>query len=191
MVIALPHPLHVPVGLEALSAGRHVLMQKPLCDQMESADRFVDARRPAGAPCSACRTSRAPSTPARDQVAGGAIGALSGAHAQQPRGPEVYYAEVRDAFGETSDDLWFFDASRASVGALFDMGVYATSQLIATAGAVARVYGRRPPWPSRRPWRTRPPSCWISRTGPWGRWRRPGVTRPAPASCTCTGRGAS
>ncbi|MGH2353465.1 MAG: Gfo/Idh/MocA family protein, partial [Chloroflexota bacterium] len=57
-------------------------------------------------------------------------------------GPEVYYAEVRDAFEEQSDDLWFFDATRASVGALFDMGVYATSQLIATVGSVARVFGR-------------------------------------------------
>src|SRR5205814_2729027 len=30
VIIALPHPLHVPVGLEALRAGKHILMQKPL-----------------------------------------------------------------------------------------------------------------------------------------------------------------
>ncbi|HEX2516637.1 MAG TPA: Gfo/Idh/MocA family oxidoreductase [Chloroflexota bacterium] len=143
VVIALPHPLHVPVGLEALSAGKHVLMQKPLCDQMESADRFVDAAEASGRTVLCLPHFSGAVYAARDQVAGGAIGALSGAHARSSHGgPEVYYAEVRDAFGETSDDLWFFDASRASVGALFDMGVYATSQLIATAGAVARVYGR-------------------------------------------------
>jgi predicted dehydrogenase len=49
---------------------------------------------------------------------------------------------VRDAFEEPAGDLWFFDAGQASVGALFDMGVYATSQVIATCGDVARVFGR-------------------------------------------------
>ena len=41
--------------------------------------------------------------------------------------------------------VWFFDAKRASVGALFDMGVYATSQLIAAVGSVVRVFGRMAP----------------------------------------------
>ena len=44
VVIALPHPLHVPVGLEALAAGKHVLMQKPLCcGDMDEANEFVSA----------------------------------------------------------------------------------------------------------------------------------------------------
>jgi predicted dehydrogenase len=94
---------------------------------------------------------------ARQLIREGAIGKFSGATGRSSHGgPEVYYAEVRDAFGEQSEggepgdaasgapgqDLWFFDASRASVGALFDMGVYATSQLIATAGSAVRVFGR-------------------------------------------------
>src|SRR5207248_1566483 len=43
--------------------------------------------------------------------------------------------------GEQGDDLWFFDARRASVGALFDMGVYAVSTLVAILGTVRRVTG--------------------------------------------------
>ena len=49
---------------------------------------------------------------------------------------------MRDAFEEPAGDLWFFDAGQAAVGALFDMGVYATSQVVATCGDVARVFGR-------------------------------------------------
>src|SRR5438552_6800400 len=43
VIIALPHPLHVPVGLEALAAGKHIFMQKPLCGDMAEADALVDA----------------------------------------------------------------------------------------------------------------------------------------------------
>ena len=31
IVVAVPHPLHVPFGLKVLAAGKHLLMQKPLC----------------------------------------------------------------------------------------------------------------------------------------------------------------
>jgi predicted dehydrogenase len=143
VVVALPHPLHVPVGLAALAAGKHVLMQKPLCGQMEEADRFVAAAESGGRTVLCLPHFGGTIYAIRQQIADGAIGKVSGAHGRSSHGgPEVYYAEVRDAFSETSDDLWFFDAARASVGALFDMGVYATSQLIAICGSVARVFGR-------------------------------------------------
>ncbi len=143
VVVALPHPLHVPVGIEVLAAGKHLLMQKPLCDTMEDADRFVQAVEGSGRTVLCLPHFSATVYAARRQLGDGTIGQVSGATGRSSHGgPEVYYAEVRDAFDEQSDDLWFFDASRASVGALFDMGVYATSQLIATVGPVARVFGR-------------------------------------------------
>src|SRR5438045_4307804 len=37
VIIALPHPLHVPVALEALAASKHLLVQKPLCGDMQEA----------------------------------------------------------------------------------------------------------------------------------------------------------
>ncbi|HEX2033608.1 MAG TPA: Gfo/Idh/MocA family oxidoreductase [Chloroflexota bacterium] len=143
VVVALPHPLHVPVAIEVLAAGKHVLVQKPLCDTMEDAERFVEAVV-RSRQVVFCLPHFSPAVyAARQLVRDGAIGKVSGATARSSHGgPEVYYAEVRDTFQEQSDDLWFFDASRASVGALFDMGVYATSQLIATMGSVARVFGR-------------------------------------------------
>ena len=143
VVVALPHPLHVPVGMEVLAAGKHLLMQKPLCDRMEDADAFVRAVE-ANDQTVLCLPHFPPTVyAARQMVRDGVIGKVSGATGRSSHGgPEVYYAEVRDAFGEEGGDLWFFDARRASVGALFDMGVYATSQLIATIGSVARVFGR-------------------------------------------------
>jgi predicted dehydrogenase len=142
IIIALPHPQHVPVGLEALAAGKHLLMQKPLCGDMAEADAFVEA---------ADRTSRtvlclphygAEVRAARRLVQEGAIGRPSGAHCRTSHGgPEVYYAEIRDWFGEPDEGLWFFQSDQAAVGALFDMGVYAVSSLVGALGTVTSVIG--------------------------------------------------
>src|SRR5690606_18904328 len=55
-------------------------------------------------------------------------------------GPEIYYATVQAILEEEAeDDLWFFDATRADVGALFDMGVYSVAHLVAILGSVVAV----------------------------------------------------
>ena len=143
VVIATPHPLHVRYGLAALKAGKHVFMQKPLCGDMGEANAFAEAversdRTVLCLPHFGDATYRA-----RSLVREGAIGTISGAYCRASHGgPEVYYAEVRDGFGETGGDLWFYDAKQASVGALFDMGVYAVAQLVAVVGRVVKVFGR-------------------------------------------------
>ena len=143
VIVALPHPLHVPAGVDALQAGKHLLMQKPLCDTMDDAERFVKAVEASDRTVLALPHFGATLYAARDLVSKGEIGKVSGVSGRSSHGgPEVYYAEVRDAFDEKSDDLWFFDAKRASVGALFDMGVYACSQVVVCGGTVKRVFGR-------------------------------------------------
>lgn len=143
IIVALPHPLHVDAGIAALQAGKHLLMQKPLCDKMDDANRFVQAVERSDRTVLVLPHFSPAVYASRALIAQGAIGKVSGVSGRSSHGgPEVYYAEVRDAFDEQSDDLWFFDAQRASVGALFDMGVYACSQVIAAGGSVARVFGR-------------------------------------------------
>jgi predicted dehydrogenase len=149
VVVALPHPLHVAAGIEALRAGKHLLMQKPLCGDMGEADAFVAAVEASDRTVMCLPHFGATAYKAREMVNAGAIGTVSGAHCRVSHGgPEVYYAEVRDGFGETGrrpspgGDLWFFDAGQAAVGALFDMGVYAVAQLVAVLGRVTRVFGR-------------------------------------------------
>jgi predicted dehydrogenase len=143
VIIATPHPQHVAAGLAALRAGKHVLMQKPLCGDMAEADAFAAAVEASDRTVLCLPHFGDPTYRARQLAREGAIGTISGAYCRASHGgPEVYYAEVRDGFGETGSDLWFFDATRASVGALFDMGVYAVAQLVAAVGRVVRVFGR-------------------------------------------------
>jgi predicted dehydrogenase len=142
VVIATPHPLHVKPGIEALQAGKHVLMQKPLCGDMEEANRFVEAADTSDRIVFALPHFMPQIYKMRALVGEGKIGRVSGAYCRTSHGgPEVYYAEVKDTFGEKGEDLWFFDAKRASVGALFDMGVYAVANLVAAMGSVVEVLG--------------------------------------------------
>jgi predicted dehydrogenase len=146
VLVALPHPLHEEAGIAALEQGKHLFMQKPLCATIEEADRLVEAAEARPELCVYCRPSfGAEVYEMRKQIAAGAIGKISSAGARHSHGgPEVYYAEVADAFQEPrrQDDLWFFDPNQASVGALFDMGVYAVARLIAVLGRVVRVTAR-------------------------------------------------
>lgn len=145
VIVATPHPQHVKWGLAAIEAGKHLLMQKPLCGDMTEANAFVTATE---------KTDRtimvlphfAPSIYAiRREIEAGTIGRVSSARARTSHGgPEVYYREVREIFGEAEEEdgnFWFFDPSQASVGALFDMGVYAVSQIVALLGSVKSVCG--------------------------------------------------
>lgn len=142
IIIATPHPQHVPLGLEVLAAGKHLLMQKPLCGDLQEANDFVAAVEESTATVLVMPHFAPEIYETRALVEGGVIGKPSGANCRTSHGgPEVYYSEVRDGFGETDTDLWFFDAQRASVGALFDMGVYAVAALVATLGTVKTVMG--------------------------------------------------
>jgi predicted dehydrogenase len=142
VIIALPHPLHVRVGLEVLAAGKHLLMQKPLCGDMGEADAFAAAAEKTDRTVLVMPHFAPEIYRTREMVGEGVIGKPSGAHCRTSHGgPEVYYSEVRDGFGEEGGDLWFFDAQQASVGALFDMGVYAVAALVASLGTVKSVTG--------------------------------------------------
>src|SRR6185369_7031688 len=46
--IGLPNYLHAPVTLAAARAGKHVIVEKPLCMTLEEADQMVEACQRAG-----------------------------------------------------------------------------------------------------------------------------------------------
>jgi predicted dehydrogenase len=142
VIIALPHPLHVEWGLRALAAGKHVFMQKPLSTSLDEADQFVEAVDASDRTVLALPYVSTPRVlAARQLITSGNLGTISSAHARHSHGgPEVYYAGIQQILEETSDDdLWFFDADRADVGALFDMGVYSIANLVTLIGSVAEV----------------------------------------------------
>lgn len=142
VIIALPHPLHVEWGLRALEAGKHVFMQKPLSTSLDEADRFVEASDASDRIVFALPYVSTPRVlAARKMAVAGELGTVSAAHARHSHGgPEVYYAGIQQILEEESDDdLWFFDADKADVGALFDMGVYSIANLVTIVGSVAAV----------------------------------------------------
>ncbi len=142
VVVGTPHPHHVSWGIKAISVGKHLLMQKPLCGNMDEANSFVEAVEKSDRTVMCLPHFGSQAYKIREMIIKGAIGQVSGARYRTSHGgPEIYYAEIRDLFGETDDDLWFFDAKRASVGALFDMGVYAVSNLVAMLGSFVKVTG--------------------------------------------------
>lgn len=148
VIIATPHPQHVSWGIAALQAGKHVLMQKPLCGDMKEADAFVAAAEKSDRTVMVLPHIGDAMFAVRRGIGAETIGRVAGARARTSHGgPEVYYREVRAIFEEgdepgsveSEDDLWFFDAKRAGVGALFDMGIYAVAHLVALLGSVKSV----------------------------------------------------
>lgn len=47
-VIILPHHLHAPVGLQCLKAGKHVVLEKPMCLTAAEATKMIEAAKKAG-----------------------------------------------------------------------------------------------------------------------------------------------
>lgn len=146
LIVALPHPLHAEAGLAVLERGLHLFMQKPLCTTMAEANQLIAASEARPAQAVYCRPSFDGAIhEMRRQLASGAIGKVSGALARHSHGgPEIYYAEVADAFEEprAEDDLWFYNADSAGGGALIDMGVYSIANLVALLGKVDYVTAR-------------------------------------------------
>jgi predicted dehydrogenase len=142
VILTVPHPLRVTTALEALAAGKHVLVQTPLTTSMAEADALAAAAGTAGRTVM-CLPHFGPEVHrARETVVKGEIGRPSGGHCRVSHGgPEVFYAGVRDVFGEVTTDQWYYDAGRSAVGALFDAGVYAVSALVSVLGSVVRVMG--------------------------------------------------
>ena len=143
VIVATPHPLHVAPAIAAIEAGKHVLLQKPLCGDLDEAEAFCAAADRSPVTVLVMPHAGPDLCAGRRLIDAGALGRVSSALSRHSHGgPEVYYAEVRDAFDEPDDgSLWFFDADQAAVGALFDMGVYAVFRLVCLLGTVKQVVG--------------------------------------------------
>ena len=115
--ICSPNDTHVPIALEALKRGKHVLVEKPMAISIPGARRMMAAARSAGKilmPHHNMRFDPAVRT-ARQLLSGGAIGkvfafACSLAHP----GPQVWNPNSR----------WFFNVKTAGGGALMDLGTH-------------------------------------------------------------------
>jgi predicted dehydrogenase len=113
VTVALPNDLHRDVVVAAASAGKHVIVEKPLARTLAEADEMIAACRAAKVLlmyaeelCFAPKYVRA-----KELVDEGALG-------------RVYMVQQGEQhFGPHSD--WFWDADRSGGGVLMDMGCHA------------------------------------------------------------------
>src|SRR5262249_46330942 len=116
---------HGPLALQALQAGKHVLVEKPMATSLEQAAELVELAR-AGPGLLVCAPHIVLSPTFRaihDAVRAGAVGRLLSARARYGwAGP--WWAE------------WFY---RPGGGSLFDLGIYNVTSLCALFGPARRV----------------------------------------------------
>jgi predicted dehydrogenase len=110
--ICLPNYLHAHATLKAASAGKHIIIEKPLCVTLEEADAMLDACKQAGVKlmyaeelCFAPKYERV-----RQMVNEDAIGA-------------IYMLKQSEKHSGPHSD-WFYDINLAGGGVLMDMGCH-------------------------------------------------------------------
>lgn len=113
VVVGVPNHLHCQVVLDAAAAGKHVVIEKPLCLNLAEADRMIDACRSAGVKlmyaeelCFAPKYVRL-----KQLVDAGALG----------RPTLVKQSEKHD--GPHAEHFW--DVERSGGGVTMDMGCHA------------------------------------------------------------------
>ncbi len=114
--VATPHPWHAPAALLAISAGKHVLVEKPFTMNAAEAKSVVQAARDAGVFCMEAMWTRflPHARRVRELVADGAVGEVV-----------ALSADVGQWFVPDPSHRLF--ARGLGGGALLDLGVYAVS----------------------------------------------------------------
>lgn len=76
VVVATPHPAHASVTAEALRAGAHAIVEKPLASSLEDCDAMIGAARAAGKSLAMISQRRlyAPTRRVRDAIDAGKLG---------------------------------------------------------------------------------------------------------------------
>lgn len=124
--ICLPNHLHARATIAAAEAGKHVIIEKPLCLTLEEADAMIEACKAHGRLlmyaeelCFAPKYERV-----RHLVQEGAIG------------PVYHLRQCEKHSGPHSD--WFYDPDQSGGGALMDMGCHGFAWLRWVLGAGTR-----------------------------------------------------
>jgi predicted dehydrogenase len=106
VMLGLPNDLHAPIGLEALRAGKHVFVEKPMANTLAECDALLEAARRAGVEVFVGHSQRfyATTVAARELVRSGELGA-----------PVMARDVWTKAFGIESRPPWFVDRGRGGM----------------------------------------------------------------------------
>jgi len=113
VVLGLPNDLHCQATVDAASAGKHVICEKPLCLNLREADTMIDACRKAGVKLmyaeELCFTPKY--VRLKQLIEEGALG-------------EVYLVKQSEKH-DGPHSPWFWDVDRSGGGVVLDMGCHA------------------------------------------------------------------
>ncbi len=115
-LIAVPHDLHERLATEALEAGLHVLLEKPLAPTLDACGRILAAARGAGTVFMVAENAQywPEVLTVRDLVGDGAIGEVVTARAA------TFFPALGEFYG--GDRPWRFDRAAAGGGVVIDTG---------------------------------------------------------------------
>lgn len=132
-LIAVPHHLHEPVAVEALGAGLHVLLEKPLAPTLDACDRILTAAQSAGTVFMVAENAQywPEALVVRDYIADGAIGDVVTARAA------TFFPALGEFYG--GDRPWRFDQAAAGGGVVIDTGSHWLRPLRMWLGEVSEV----------------------------------------------------
>ena len=119
---------HASLTIEALRAGKHVLVEKPMAMTTEDCYAMLQAAEESGKLLMVGQNQRFNTghLRAKELIEQGIIGRpLTFKTTFGHGGPERWCAED-DGTGKISTDIWFFDKKTASMGAMADLGIHKT-----------------------------------------------------------------
>ena len=134
VIIATPHPSHLEITLQAIQAGKHVLVEKPISVTPSEADQMVAAAREAEVTLGVLFNNRfrPEAQKMRELLDQGAIG-------------EVYRASMISGMFRTQDYYdrldWRGTWNHEGGGALINQGIHAIDMYQWLAGMPESVYG--------------------------------------------------
>ena len=134
VVVLTPWPFHFRLALQALQAGKHVYVQKPMCQTLDEANRLVDEANRRGVVLAAAPPNMISPTIQRIKslLREGAIGQVALVYSHSSHGGAT-------GPGRYTDSQWFFMKEAGAWTSLVDMGVYGLHTVTGLVGPAKRV----------------------------------------------------
>jgi predicted dehydrogenase len=130
VVVVTPNRFHVPVGIRALQAGRHVVVDKPIAMDVPEAETLLDAAERSGRILSVYQNRRGDGDflTVRSLLVDGSLGAIDSLEARFER-----WGVVGDAWRELAEEAG---------GPHRDLGAHLVDQSLVLFGGARRVYAQ-------------------------------------------------
>lgn len=123
---------HAEITIAALKAGKHVLCEKPMATTLADCEAMVQTARETGRKLMIGQNQRLAKAHvrARELIAAGLIGEIVGFRTTFGHGgPETWSVDP-------GQNVWFFDKTKAAMGAMADLGVHKTDLIHYLTGQV-------------------------------------------------------